>query len=73
MTPADFKAARKALGLSARGMAAALSGAAPNPLAPRTIRRWEAGDSPIPATVTVLIPRLLTELREEPAPVLRRH
>jgi len=46
MTPQELKAARHALGLSARGMAAALSDP-DNPqghqVNPRTIRRWETG------------------------------
>ena len=50
MTPADLKAARHVLGLSAEGFARAVrveSG--------RTVRRWEAGDRDIPGPVTVLV------------------
>jgi DNA-binding transcriptional regulator YiaG len=50
MTPADFKSARHALGLSAEGFAKLVrvqSG--------RTVRRWESGDSDIPGPVTVLL------------------
>jgi len=46
MTPTELKAARHALGLTARGMAEALSDP-DNPqghqVDPRTIRRWETG------------------------------
>ena len=66
MTPADFRAARKTLGLSARGIAAALSGDAARRINPRTIRRWERGDSPIPAPVATLLPRLIAEAKSQP-------
>lgn len=51
MTPAAFKAARKALGLSQNALARALRVADG-----RTVRRWEAGerDIPGPAQVAVL-------------------
>lgn len=54
MTPAEFKAARHALGLSAEGCAKLLlvqSG--------RTVRRWEAGDSDVPGPVQVLMTALV--------------
>jgi transcriptional regulator with XRE-family HTH domain len=50
MTPAELKAARHALGLSAEGFARLVrvqSG--------RTVRRWEAGDAPIPGAVDVIL------------------
>jgi len=49
-TPADLKAARHALGLSADGLARVVrveDG--------RTVRRWEAGERDIPGPVTVLL------------------
>lgn len=55
VTPADLKAARHALGLSAEGMARLVrvqSG--------RTVRRWEAGERDIPGPVQVLIEVLLS-------------
>lgn len=54
MTPAELKEARRKLGLSAAGFARVVgveSG--------RTVRRWEAGDSPIPGPVAVLTRILL--------------
>lgn len=49
MTPQEFKAARRTLGLSAEKMAKAL-----NVSSGRTVRRWEAGkDIPGPAIVAV--------------------
>lgn len=50
MTPADLKAARHSLRLSAEGMAKLVrvdSG--------RTVRRWEAGDRDIPGPVIVIM------------------
>jgi transcriptional regulator with XRE-family HTH domain len=47
MTPADLKAARKALGLSAEGFAR-LVGVQSG----RTVRRWERGDRDIPGTAS---------------------
>jgi transcriptional regulator with XRE-family HTH domain len=50
MTPAELKTARHALGLSAEGFARLVrvqSG--------RTVRRWEAGDAPIPGAVEVIV------------------
>jgi DNA-binding transcriptional regulator YiaG len=54
VTPADLKAARHTLGLSAEGFARVVqveSG--------RTVRRWEAGDRDIPGPVKVLTKLLL--------------
>lgn len=62
MTPAEFKSARHALGLSAEGLAKLVqvqSG--------RTVRRWESGDSDIPGPVVVLVQALM-ESRQ-----VRRH
>ena len=53
MTPAELKAARQALGLSAEGLAALLqvqSG--------RTVRRWEAGEREVPGPVAVILKAL---------------
>ena len=50
MTPAELKAARHSLGLSAEGFARLVrvdSG--------RTVRRWEAGERDIPGPVTVIV------------------
>lgn len=49
MTPADFKAARRELGLSQNALAARMG------IADRTIRRWEKGTVPIPGPVIVLM------------------
>ena len=46
MTPAEFKAIRRALGLSCQGMADRLGVASG-----RTVRRWEAGTREIPREV----------------------
>ena len=54
MTPADLKAARHALGLSAEGFAK-LVGVETG----RTVRRWEAGDRDIPGPVVVITGALL--------------
>ena len=47
MTPAEFKAARKALGLTVNAIASELR------TNERTIRRWERGDIPIPHTAVL--------------------
>ncbi len=63
MTPQEFKSARRALGLSAQGMANALgigSG--------RTIRRWEAGQNNISAMAEKLIRGWLDDLTPEQNP-----
>lgn len=49
-TPADLKAARHALGLTADGLARVV-----RVEGGRTVRRWEAGDREIPGPVTVLL------------------
>ena len=49
MTPAELKAKRHALGLSASGLAAALKMKGKG--AGRTVRRWEAGTQDIPGYV----------------------
>ena len=59
MTPADLKAARKALGLSAEGFAR-LVGVQSG----RTVRRWERGDRDIPGTVERLLEALGREQGE---------
>lgn len=55
MTPAELKAARHALGLSAEGFAR-LVGVASG----RTVRRWEAGGQDIPGPVVVLLTAIMT-------------
>lgn len=54
MTPADLKAARHALGLSAEGFAK-LMGVESG----RTVRRWEAGERDIPGPVQILTKALV--------------
>ena len=49
MTPADLKAARKALGLSQRGLAEAIGVSKPS------IARWEGGRRAIPLTIALAI------------------
>lgn len=59
MTPADFRTARKALGLSANGMAEALclgKGGG------RTVRRWESGETPISGPVSVAVELMLEKM-----------
>lgn len=58
MTPADLKAARKALGLSQAGLAEALR---LGPNGQRTIRRWEAGDIPVTGPASVAIEAMIRE------------
>lgn len=56
MLPAEVRTARKALGLSANGLAEALrlgKGGG------RTVRRWEAGDTPISGPASLAIELLL--------------
>lgn len=62
MTPDEFRAVRERLKLSAEAFAG-LIGAGSG----RTVRRWEAGDRPIPGPVQVII----TALRDSAA--VRRH
>lgn len=50
MTPAELKAARRALGLTTGGFAAWV-----NVQGDRTVRKWEAGDRDIPGPVVVLV------------------
>ena len=56
MTPADLRAARQTLGLSAAKLAVVLRLGA---CGARTVRRWEAGDSSIPGPVEVALELLL--------------
>ena len=61
MTPAKFKAARQALGLSQDAMARALlvkSG--------RTIRRWESGERDIPGPALVAVGYMLQHGIDQP-------
>lgn len=56
MSPDEIRAARKALGLSTKGLAEALrlgKGGG------RTVRRWEAGDTPISGPAQVAIELML--------------
>lgn len=55
MTPAEFRALRRQLGLSQGGLARVLQVASD-----RTVRKWEAGERDIPGPAQVLV-RLLTE------------
>ncbi len=57
MTPAALKIARTRLGLSQAGLGLALSDPDDNvpPVAGRTVRRWEAGDCPIPGPAAVAV------------------
>lgn len=59
MTPTDLKSARHQLGLSVRLLALALAPTRPPSL--RTVRRWEAGDNPIPGWVPPRLAALLAE------------
>ncbi|MGW3491867.1 helix-turn-helix domain-containing protein [Streptomyces sp. NPDC001054] len=59
MTPAAFKTAREALGLSDGWLGDHLGVGA------RTIRRWEAGDTPLPARASEELRALLRRTREE--------
>lgn len=56
MSPADIKAARKRLGLSARALAEALNLGVHGG---RTVRRWESGETPISGPAQVAITLLL--------------
>lgn len=56
MTPAEFKSARKALGLSQTAMAQAL-GISDD----RTVRRWEAGPQDVPGPVAVAVAYMLRD------------
>lgn len=58
MTPTALRSARHALGLSARGLALALG---MTPRSGRTVRRWEAGASPISGPVAAAVRALLRE------------
>ena len=55
LTPAELKAARHQLGLSAKRFAELIQIGDG-----RTVRRWEAGDSAIPGPVNVIVGLLLT-------------
>lgn len=59
MTPSEVKAARKALGLTANGLAEALrlgkNGG-------RTVRRWESGETPISGPAQVAIEMMLASM-----------
>lgn len=50
MTPSDFRSARKALGLTQRGLAEALH---MGKWGWQTIHKWENGKSPIPADMPI--------------------
>lgn len=63
MTPATLRTARKTLGLSANGLAQALrlgKGGG------RTVRRWEAGDTPISGPAQVAIEAMLEKAKGAP-------
>lgn len=63
MTATEFRAARKALGLSANGMAEALrlgKGGG------RTVRRWESGETPVTGPVSVAVELMLEQSKIPP-------
>jgi DNA-binding transcriptional regulator YiaG len=62
MTPADLKAARRALGLSQAELARVVGVASD-----RTVRKWEDAERDIPGPVIVLMHAVLA------LPALRRH
>jgi DNA-binding transcriptional regulator YiaG len=57
MTPAEFREARRKLGLSAASLAALLSDRdeGGHEVNPRTIRRWEDGSQPVPGPAVVAV------------------
>ena len=55
MTAAEFRAARKHLGLKLRPMAERIGKGL------STVKRYEAGQTPVPETVRKLVNRLLTD------------
>jgi DNA-binding transcriptional regulator YiaG len=59
MTPETFREARKALGLSANGMAEALKLGKGGG---RTVRRWESGETPITGPVAVAIGLMMEKM-----------
>lgn len=56
MTPTELKSARKALGLSAAGLARLVRVAEG-----RTVRRWESGESEVPGPVSALLEAILED------------
>ena len=58
MTPADLTAARKQLGLSQAGLAAALR---MGKHGGRTVRRWELGEIEVPGPVAVAVELMLAQ------------
>lgn len=61
MQPAEFTAVRASLGLSVRGLAAALD------VDPKTITRWANGTTPIPRTTTLALAELGRQQKEQAA------
>jgi DNA-binding transcriptional regulator YiaG len=59
MTPAELKAARKALGLTQQGLADALR--LTGPYAKDTVRSWESGRRPISGPVQVAVEAMIKE------------
>ena len=59
MTPPEIKAARKALGLTAKALAIALRLGANGG---RTVRRWESGETPISGPAQVAIEMMLASM-----------
>lgn len=55
MTPDELRAELKRLGLTQNGAARFLD------VQERTVRRWAAGDQPVPRAVELLLPRLTPE------------
>lgn len=63
MTPADFRAARKALGLTQTGMAEALRLSPTN--GSRSIRIWEKDGNTVPGPVQVAVSLMLSAKLEQ--------
>jgi transcriptional regulator with XRE-family HTH domain len=61
MTPADLRRARKALGLSQKGLAEALRLSEKN--GGRSVRNWERDGNTVPGPVQVAVEFLLAERR----------
>jgi len=64
MTSAEFKAARYALGFSAKGLALEWS---MGENGGRTIRRWESGDTPLNPVAAYCIRMMIAKLDEDRA------
>ena len=65
MTPDELKRIRRALGLSVKGLAFALSEPGHTAVNPRTVRRWEDGTQHIQSPVAVALRLMLREKQRE--------